>query len=68
VKFDHRYWIFIAAAISFATLAAACTLYLAALRKEHFMECNSTSAACFSVPGMVLGGLLGRAGEYYIFT
>jgi len=52
VKFDRRYWILIAAAIFFATLASASTLYLASVQ-EHFMECNSTSAACFAAIGMV---------------
>ena len=51
MNFDRRYWIFI---------AAACTLYLASVQ-ERFMECNSTSAACFvaigMVPCMVLGVL-----------
>ncbi|WAC05868.1 MAG: hypothetical protein OS112_04360 [Methanoregula sp.] len=59
MNFHKRYWIFIAAAISCATLASACTLYLASVQKEHFMECSSTSAACFAsigmVPCMVLG-------------
>jgi hypothetical protein len=52
MKFDRRYWILIAAAIFFATLASASTLYLASVQ-EHFMECNSTSAACFAAIGMV---------------
>jgi hypothetical protein len=52
VNFDRRYWILIAAAIFFATLASASTLYLASVQ-EHFMECNSTSAACFAAIGMV---------------
>ena len=59
MNFDRRYWIFIAAAVSFATLAAACTLYLAFVQKERFMECNSTSAACFSALGMVPCMVLG---------
>ncbi len=58
VKFDKRYWIFIAAAMFSATVASACTLYLSTVQ-EHFMECNSVAAACFDrigmVPGMVLG-------------
>jgi hypothetical protein len=60
VKFDKRYWIFIGAAMSFSTLASVCTLYMASVQ-ERFMECNSTSAACFAafgmVPCMVLGVL-----------
>jgi hypothetical protein len=52
VKFDRRYWIFIRTAMSCATLASASTLYLASVQ-EHFMECNSTSAACFAAIGMV---------------
>jgi ABC-type multidrug transport system fused ATPase/permease subunit len=52
VKFDRRYWILIAAAMFFATLASASTLYLAWVQ-EHFMECNSTSATCFAAIGMV---------------
>ena len=52
MNFDKRYWIQISAAIFFATLASASTLYLASVQ-EHFMECNSTSAACFAAIGMV---------------
>jgi hypothetical protein len=61
VKFDKRYWVFIAAAMFFASVAAACTLYMASVN-EHFMECNSVAATWFAlfgmVPGMVLGVLL----------
>ena len=61
MNFDRRYWILIGTAMSCATLSSASTLYLASLQKEHFMECNSTSAACFAflgmVPCMVLGVL-----------
>ncbi len=60
VKFDTRYWIFIAAAMFFASVASASTLYMASVQ-EHFMECNSVSAACFirigMVPCMILGVL-----------
>ena len=52
MKFDPRYWAFIGAAIFFSTVASASTLYLASVQ-EHFMECNSVSAACFSSFGMV---------------
>jgi hypothetical protein len=52
VKFDRRYWAFIIAAVFFSTVASASTLYLASVQ-EHFMECNSVSAACFSAFGMV---------------
>jgi hypothetical protein len=52
MKFERRYWVLIGAAIFFATLASASTLYLASVQ-EHFMECNSTSAACFAAIGMV---------------
>jgi hypothetical protein len=58
VNFDKRYWYFIAAAMFFATIASASTLYLASVQ-EHFRECNSVSAACFAgigmIPCMVLG-------------
>ena len=58
MNFDKRYWYFIAAAMFFATIASASTLYLASVQ-EHFRECNSVSAACFAgigmVPCMVLG-------------
>jgi hypothetical protein len=58
VKFDKRYWIFIAAAMFFATVASISTLYLASVQ-EHFMECNSMAATCFvrigMVPCMILG-------------
>ena len=61
VKFDHRYWVFIGSAAFFSTVSSATTLYLASVR-EHFMECNSVSAASFDaigmVPPMVLGILL----------
>jgi hypothetical protein len=59
VDFDRRYWYFIAAAVACSTTASACTLYLAAVQKEHFMECNSTSAACFAAFGMVPCMILG---------
>ena len=61
MKFDRRYWIFIAAAMIFASIASACTLWLASVN-EYFMECNSVAAAWFAlfgmVPGMALGVLL----------
>jgi hypothetical protein len=60
VKFDKRYWIFIAAAMIFSGIASASTLYMSSVN-EHFRECNSVSAACFTqmgmVPCMVLGVL-----------
>ncbi|WAC05872.1 MAG: hypothetical protein OS112_04380 [Methanoregula sp.] len=59
MNFDRRYWIFIGAAISCATISSASTLHLALLQKEHFMECNSTSAACFAAAGMVPCMVLG---------
>ena len=52
MTFDKRYWIFIGAAMLFASIASVSTLYLA-LVQEHFMECNSVSAACFDLFGMV---------------
>ena len=52
MNFDRWYWILIGAAIFFATLASASTLYLSSVQ-EQFMECNSTSAACFAAIGMV---------------
>jgi hypothetical protein len=58
VKFDKRYWIFIAAAMFFAGIASASTLYLASVQ-EHFLECNSVTAACFGKIGMVPCMLLG---------
>ena len=58
MKFDKRYWILIGAAMSFATVSSASTLYMASISKS-FMECNSAAAACFAgigmVPCMVLG-------------
>ena len=61
MKFDRRYWILIATAIFFATLASASTLYLASVQ-AHFMECNSMTATCFAaigmIPCMVLGVLV----------
>lgn len=42
----------------FASVASVSTLYMASVQ-EHFMECNSLSAACFfrlgMVPCMILG-------------
>jgi hypothetical protein len=58
VKFDTRYWIFIAAAMFFATVASASTLYLASVQ-ENFKECNSVSATCFDCIGMVPCMVLG---------
>lgn len=52
MKFDRRYWAFIGAAVSFATVSSASTLYLASV-EERFMECNSVAAACFTGFGMV---------------
>lgn len=61
MNFDRRYWILIGSAMACATVSSASTLYLASLQKEHFMECNSVSAACFAavgtVPCIVLGVL-----------
>lgn len=60
VKFDKRYWILIAAAMFFASIASACTLYQASVQ-EHFLECNSLTAACFDNIGLVpcmLSGIL----------
>ena len=60
MKFDRRYWILIGAAVFFATVSSASTLYLASVR-EQFMECNPVAAACFAgigmLPCMVLGTL-----------
>ena len=58
MNFDRRYWILIATAMSCATLSSASTLYLSMVQ-EHFMECNSTSAACFAAVGMVPCMVLG---------
>jgi hypothetical protein len=52
MKYDKRYWLFIAAAMFFASVAAASTFYLASVQ-EHFRECNSMTAACFTQIGMV---------------
>jgi hypothetical protein len=60
VKFDKRYWILIAVAMFFASIASACTLYLTSVQ-EHFLECNSVTAVCFAEFGMVpcmLSGIL----------
>jgi len=58
VNFDRRYWIFIAVAIFFSSVASVSTLYLS-LVQEQFMECNSMSAACFAAAGMVPCMVLG---------
>ena len=58
VKLHRYYWILIAAAIFFSTIASASTLYMASVQPD-FMECNSVSAACFARFGMVPCMLLG---------
>ncbi|MCX6691029.1 MAG: hypothetical protein NTW33_02980 [Methanoregula sp.] len=58
MKFDRRYWILIGAAMSCASVSSASTLYLSSVQ-EHFMECNSVSAACFAALGMVPCMVLG---------
>jgi hypothetical protein len=58
MKFDRRYWILIAAAMSCSSVASASTLYLASVQ-ENFMECNSVSSACFAALGMVPCMVLG---------
>lgn len=52
MKFHRRYWVFIAAAVFFSSVASASTIYMASVQ-EHFMECNSVAAACFAGIGMV---------------
>jgi hypothetical protein len=52
VTFDKRYWVFIGAAMFFAGIASASTVYLA-LVQDNFMECHSVSAVCFDTFGMV---------------
>ena len=58
VKFDKRYWWFIAAAMVSASVASVCTFYLSEVY-VHFRECDSVAAACFFrigiAPTMVLG-------------
>jgi hypothetical protein len=58
VKFDSRYWIFIGSAMFFASIASACTYYMATVQ-EHFMECNSVTAVCFAAIGMIPCMVLG---------
>ena len=58
MKFNRHYWIFIAVAIFFSTIASASTLYMASVN-PRFRECNSVSAACFAGIGMVPCMLLG---------
>jgi hypothetical protein len=58
VKFDKRYWVFIGSAVFFSTVSSASTYYLASV-EEHFMECNSISAAFFDTIGMVPSMVLG---------
>ena len=59
MKFDKRYWIFIAAAMISATIASACTFWL--MTVVHSRECNSVAVACFArfgmAPTMILGVL-----------
>lgn len=58
MKFDRRYWVLICAAVFFATVSAASTLYLASVQ-ERFTECNSVAAGCFIVLGMAPCMVLG---------
>jgi hypothetical protein len=58
VNFDRRYWILIGAAMFFATVASASTLYLSLVNPD-FKECNSITAACFAAVGMVPCMVLG---------
>ncbi len=58
MNFDKRYWVFIGSAVFFSTVASASTLYLASV-EEHFMECNSISAAFFDAIGMAPSMVLG---------
>ena len=51
MNFNRRYWILIGAAMIFATIASASTLYMAAINPA-FKECNSVSASCFMFFGM----------------
>jgi hypothetical protein len=60
MKFDKRYWIFIAAAMVFAAIASACTVYLSLV--FHAMECNSVASVIFSRIGMIPAMLLGVLG------
>ena len=52
MTFARQYWFFIGAAMFFASIASASTLYLATVQ-EHFRECDSVSAACFTGFGMI---------------
>ncbi len=52
MNFSRNYWIFIAAAVFFATVSSVSTLYLASVR-HPFRECNSVAAACFGTFGMI---------------
>ena len=58
MNFHRRYWIFIGAAVFFAAVASASTLYLASVR-QPFRECNSVAAACFAAIGMIPCMILG---------
>ncbi len=59
MRFDRHYWIFIGSAVFFSIVSSLSTLYLAST-ETHFMECNSISAAFFSVIGMVPSMILGN--------
>ena len=52
MTFARQYWWFIGAAMFFSSIASVSTLYLAVVQ-EHFRECDSVSAACFTGFGMV---------------
>ncbi len=58
MNFHRQYWFFIGAAVFFATVASASTLYLA-LVQDPFRECNSVAAACFAAIGMIPCMILG---------
>lgn len=57
MKFDKRYWIFISAAMVFATIASVTTIYLSGIL--HSIECNSVAAAAFAKIGMIPSMLTG---------
>ncbi|NMB77645.1 MAG: hypothetical protein GYA23_00950 [Methanomicrobiales archaeon] len=52
MNFDKRYWVLIGAAMLFATIASATTVWLSFIN-PGFRECNSVSAACFGTFGMI---------------
>jgi hypothetical protein len=58
LNFDKRYWIFIGAAILFASIASFITVYAILITKSA-TECNSIAVWWFNIIGMIPSMVLG---------